>query len=115
MMKNKGLSLALFLIILISSCAPAANSAGNSNQETQEQATATPEPVIAPEPFPTRPVYAPGELVDYIAQPGDTLTSIASHFNTKVSEILTANSFIPANATTMPPSMPMKIPIYYAP
>jgi hypothetical protein len=64
---------------------------------------------------PTRPVYAPGELVDYLAQPGDTLSSLAVHFNTSVAEILAANSFIPADATTMPPGMPMRIPIYYAP
>ena len=64
---------------------------------------------------PTRPVYAPGELVDYVAQTGDTLVALAAHFNTSVDEILRANSFIPADATTMPPGMPMRIPIYYAP
>jgi hypothetical protein len=66
-------------------------------------------------PRPTRPTFSPGELVDYIAQTGDTLPALASHFNTKVDEILDANSFIPKDATTMPPGMPMKIPIYYAP
>jgi hypothetical protein len=64
-------------------------------------------------PFPTRPAYEPGELVDYVAQSGDTLPVLAIRFNTTVEEILTANSFIPADATTMPPGMPMKIPIYY--
>ena len=53
--------------------------------------------------------------MDYIAQTGDSLPAIASHFNTTVDEILAANSFIPADATTMPPGMPMKIPIYYQP
>jgi hypothetical protein len=66
-------------------------------------------------PFPTRPPYGPGELVDYTAQPGDTLPTIAAHFNTTIPEILTANTFIPQTATTMPPGMPMKIPIYYLP
>jgi LasA protease len=66
-------------------------------------------------PLPTRPPYSPGELVDYIAQTGDSLPAIASHFNTTVNEIRAANSFIPADATTMPPGMPMKIPIYYQP
>jgi murein DD-endopeptidase MepM/ murein hydrolase activator NlpD len=66
-------------------------------------------------PFPERPVYPPGELVDYIAQPGDTLPILAVHFNTNVADILEANPFIPKSATTMPPGMPMKIPIYYAP
>ena len=66
-------------------------------------------------PLPTRPSYSPGELMDYIAQTGDSLPGLASHFNTTVDEILAANSFIPTNATTMPPGMPMKIPIYYQP
>jgi LasA protease len=64
---------------------------------------------------PTRPAYSPGELVDYVAQSGDTLAALAVRFNTTVKEIRAANTFIPADATTMPPSMPMKIPIYYQP
>jgi hypothetical protein len=64
-------------------------------------------------PFPTRPAYEPGELVDYTAQSGDTIPVLAIRFNTTVEEILAANEFIPADATTMPPGMPMKIPIYY--
>ena len=66
-------------------------------------------------PLPMRPPYSPGEQVDYIAQTGDSLPALASHFNTTIDEILTANSFIPTDATTMPPGMPMKIPIYYQP
>jgi LasA protease len=66
-------------------------------------------------PYPTRPPYQPGELVDYLAQPGDTLPALAVFFNTSVEEIRAANPFIPEGATTMPPGMPMKIPIYYAP
>ncbi|MFC2064497.1 LysM peptidoglycan-binding domain-containing M23 family metallopeptidase [Chloroflexota bacterium] len=62
-----------------------------------------------------RPVYDPGEIVDYIAQTGDTLEALAQHFNTSVSEIIAKNPDIPADATTMPPGMPMKIPIYYLP
>jgi hypothetical protein len=53
--------------------------------------------------------------VDYIAQAGDTLPVLAVRFNTRVEEILEANPFIPESATTMPPGMPMKIPIYYQP
>jgi LasA protease len=69
--------------------------------------------VPAPTPLPTRPPYAPGELVDYIAQTGDTLPALAAHFNTTEGEIRAANLNIPNDATTMPPGMPMKIPIYF--
>lgn len=65
--------------------------------------------------LPTRPIFSPGELVDYTAQTGDTLVALASRFNTTVEEILEVNSFIPVDATTMPPGMPMRIPIYYQP
>jgi LasA protease len=70
-------------------------------------------PTFAQTPLPTRKAYEPGELVDYIAQTGDTLAALAARFNTKVDEILQANPQIPHDATTMPPGMPMKIPIYF--
>jgi hypothetical protein len=73
------------------------------------------QPNVTTTPLPARPPYSPGELVDYTAQTGDSLPALASHFNTTVDEILSANSFIPAGATTMPPGMPMKLPIYYQP
>ena len=103
------LHLFLFLSILLSSCAPI------------DQTAATPESPPSPEfptpatvftPLPTRPPYQPGEVVDYIAQTGDTLTALAGRFNTSV-EIRVANPIIPNDATTMPPGLPMKIPIYY--
>lgn len=68
-----------------------------------------------PTPIPTRPIYLPGQLVDYTAQMGDTLPNLAVRFNTTDAEIRTANPIIPSDATTMPPGMPMKIPIYYQP
>ncbi|MBN1536718.1 MAG: LysM peptidoglycan-binding domain-containing protein, partial [Anaerolineales bacterium] len=70
-------------------------------------------PIITPSP--SRPVYKPGELVDYTAQTGDTIPALALRFNTTEAEILEANPIIPQSATTMPPGMPMKIPIYYVP
>jgi len=73
-------------------------------------------PIVSPTPFYSpRPRYTPGELVDYTAQTGDTLVGLASRFNTTMQEIIEANPFIPTSATTMPPGMPMKIPIYYLP
>ena len=77
------------------------------------QPTQTPVPDVTP--FPTRPLFDPGELVEYIAQTGDTLPAIALRFNTTVAEIRLANAFIPNDATTMPPGMPMQIPVYYLP
>ena len=68
-----------------------------------------------PTPFATRPSYAPGELVTYVVQVGDTLDTLAIRFNTTVGEILEANTFIPEGTTTLPPGMPMEIPIYYEP
>ncbi len=64
-------------------------------------------------PLPVRPNYKPATLVDYTAQTGDTLPALAARFNTSVAEIRAANPIIPADATTMPPGFPMKIPIYF--
>ena len=70
-------------------------------------------PIPQQTPLPERGIYKPGELVDYIAQSGDTLPALAARFNTTVEEIFQANPIIPRDATTMPPGMPMKIPIYF--
>ena len=110
----------VFLVIaalLVGACQPqvASFSSGVSAEEAApQQAEATPENPVST-PLPTRPVYSPGELVDYTAQTGDTLPVLALRFNTSVEEIRQANTFIPQSATTMPPGMPMKIPIYYTP
>jgi murein DD-endopeptidase MepM/ murein hydrolase activator NlpD len=64
-------------------------------------------------PLPTRRTYDPGELVEYIAQAGDTLPALAARFNTSVDEIFEANPIIPHDATTMPAGLPMQIPIYF--
>ncbi len=110
--------MALVLIaLLLSACQPQVASFSSgvaAEQAAPQQAEATPAGP-APTPLPTRPVYSPGELVDYTAQTGDTLPVLALRFNTSVDEIRQANTFIPQSATTMPPGMPMKIPIYYSP
>lgn len=103
--------LILFLLLTsITGCSP------DEPTEQPPSFTATPQPTstpLLPTPLPTRPPYEPGDLVDYTAQTGDTLTALAARFNTTISEIMTANPIIPQSATTMPPGMPMKIPIYY--
>jgi LasA protease len=102
--------LALLLPLLISACAPAIPA---------ELRSAAGESISAPAanaaPASKRPNYRPGELVDYTAQSGDTLPALAARFNTTLEEIRAANPFIPSDATTMPPGMPMQIPIYYLP
>jgi murein DD-endopeptidase MepM/ murein hydrolase activator NlpD len=98
---------AVSIAIFVTSCSP------QSSGWNETPASDSGDVQVIVTPFPTRPVYKPGELVDYTAQTGDTLPALAARFNTSVEEILTANTFIPRDATTMPPGMPMKIPIYY--
>jgi murein DD-endopeptidase MepM/ murein hydrolase activator NlpD len=105
-------SILLLTLLLVTACAPA------SAEQTALSVTPTPTdifptPAAQFTPIPTRAPYQPGELVDYIAQPGDTLPALAIHFNTTAAEIRAANPIIPADASTMPPGFPMKIPIYY--
>ena len=64
-------------------------------------------------PYPTRPIYSPGTLIDYTAQNGDNLPALANHFNTSVDEILDANPLLPEGITTLQEGYPLKIPVYY--
>jgi LasA protease len=110
----------IILMMMLSGCGEALGQNQIPQQDGSPANTPTQnfvigQPNVTTTPLPTRPPYSPGELVDYVAQTGDSLAGIASHFNTSVEEILAANSFIPADASTMPPGMPMKIPIYYQP
>jgi LasA protease len=101
------------IAILITACS-SGSLAPSSRPEVLPPALATEQgPDLTPTPLPVRPNYKPGELVDYIAQSGDTLPSLAAHFNTSVAEIRAANPIIPDDATTMPPGFPMKMPIYF--
>ncbi len=106
-------ALAIFtLVFIVSGCAigPGGNSTETIAIKTPDQ---TPSP--PPTPLPTRPIYSPGELVDYIAQSGDTLPALAGHFNTTVEEIRSANSILPQDVSTLPIGLPLKVPIYYQP
>jgi murein DD-endopeptidase MepM/ murein hydrolase activator NlpD len=105
---NKKVLSFLLLFTILTACAPSAPAefvlaAGESPSTPQVDVT----------PLPTRPNFKPGELVDYTAQSGDTLPALAARFNTTVAEIRAANPIIPSDATTMPPGLPMRIPIYY--
>ncbi len=117
MKKISGLTFGFLVGVLLASClpqptTPAAGSVAQPTPAGTEAASANKNSTLLAS---SRPLYAPGELVDYVAQTGDTLPAVAAHFNTTVAEILNANAFIPNTATTLPPGMPMKIPIYYAP
>ncbi len=104
------------LIIGLAACAPASSQPQTTpiNGETLVQALPSATPGgPTPTPLPERTTYYPGELVEYTAQTGDTLDALAVRFNTSVEEILQANSFIPKDVSTLPPGMPMQIPIYY--
>ncbi|MDP3721515.1 MAG: LysM peptidoglycan-binding domain-containing protein, partial [Anaerolineaceae bacterium] len=90
---------------------------------TEVQSTMVVPPIVSPTqstleadsstPYPSRPVYPPGTLVDYTAQNGDNLAAIANHFNTNVAEILEANPLLPKTITTLQAGFQLKIPIYY--
>jgi LasA protease len=101
----------------LSACRSDVASASLSLQVTEEVIIEVVDSSSEPEatPFPIRPAYSPGELVEYTAQSGDTIPALAVRFNTSVAEIMEANPIIPPGATTMPAGMPMLIPIYFAP
>ena len=99
----------ILLALLLTSCTPAATPNVIEKFITPFPST----PIVTP--TTGRPQYAPGELVDYNAQDGDTLPALATRFNTSIDQIRKANPVIPTDATTMPPGFPMKIPIYYLP
>jgi murein DD-endopeptidase MepM/ murein hydrolase activator NlpD len=107
-MNKKVSHLILLFLFALSACSPSAASKSTPAAEESQ-----PTPTMEVTPLPTRPSYKPGELVDYLAQSGDTLPALAARFNTSVDNIRAANPIIPSDATTMPPGLPMKIPIYY--
>ncbi|MEP6896792.1 MAG: LysM peptidoglycan-binding domain-containing protein, partial [Chloroflexota bacterium] len=107
--RSKLVTVVAVITLLISACTPSGQTINFQNMITPLAPTPVPAPTSG------RPAYAPGELVDYTAQNGDTLPALAARFNTTVDQIMQANPIIPADATTMPPGLPMKIPIYYVP
>ncbi len=100
----------MVLILLVSGC-----SAAHPTYIVPDGQEGVEELLPTSTPFPARPVYDPGTLVDYIAQSGDNLSLLAIRFGTTPEEIIRANPQIPESATTMPPGFPMKMPIYYEP
>lgn len=112
-----GWILMLFFFGITAACQPELDSfalagEGDLTADNPQAGPVVEQPAIS---LPARPAYVPGELVDYTVQSGDTLPALAQHFNTSIPEIREANPIIPENVTTLPPGMPMKIPIYYLP
>jgi len=114
---SKRVILISFLILsLLAGCMPPDMDLGWEDDPYEQELTPEPTPTeVMPTPLPTREPFLPGTLVDYTAQTGDTLEALAVRFNTTVQEIREANPIIPNDTTTMPPGMPMQIPIYYQP
>lgn len=104
----------ILIITLVSLTSGCFQSDTAANPSVEENIPAPVEDQIElPTPLPTRPVYTPGELVDYICQTGDNLPALAARFNTTEQEIRNANQILPKDVTTLPPGLPLKIPIYY--
>ncbi|MDD2522976.1 MAG: peptidoglycan DD-metalloendopeptidase family protein [Anaerolineaceae bacterium] len=110
---NKSLILTILaiIVIILGGCGPRRESGYILPETLTANSTATPEATSTP--ASKRPVYAPGTLVDYTAQSGDSLGLLSLRFGCTPEEILRANLQIPNDVTTLPPGFPMQMPIYY--
>jgi phage tail protein X len=109
-MKRNGIFLTIITIAnLLTACLPAIE----QTQPVPTFPSATAISLGTPHPTPT--LHTPGDLVDYVAQSGDTLPVLAIRFGITVDDILAANPAIPHDVTTLPPGLPMRIPAYFLP
>lgn len=99
----------LLALALITSCLPPASEASAT------QIPAEVSPITSGTAIPSREPFPPGTIFEYISQPGDTLGSVAAHFNTSEGEIREANPQLPAEMTTFPSGFPLQVPSYYVP
>ena len=106
-------SFGIVMVLVISTILSACQAPPTPTESVPPTATATPE--HGPTPLPTRTLFAPGEILAYSAQSGDTLPAIAAHFNTSVEAILEVNPSIPDNATTFPAGFQLQVPAFYQP
>ena len=65
-------------------------------------------------PLPTRQAFGVGQVFTYTAQSGDTLVSLAAHFNTSADEILAKNPELEP-AATITPGLTLLVPAYWFP
>ena len=97
----------VLLVFIFSACS------ASTTEDIDDLTDTTLQEQFTPTPLPQRPVYEPGEIVEYVVRSGDTLPALAARFNTTIAEIRQSNPSIPQDATTLPPGMPLLIPIYY--
>jgi LasA protease len=98
-------------VFILNACVPTSTVSTIQRTPTIEKTVA----VVSVTPLPTREAFTPGELVDYTVQDGDTVVALAARFNTMVQEIQENNPVLPLTTTTLPPGLPLRIPIYYLP
>src|SRR5574340_748453 len=76
----------VLVLLFLAACVPQ-EQIPSAATEPVEEVPAPPTPSVPlPTALPTREPYPPGTLVSYIAQSGDTLPALASHFNTTEAE-----------------------------
>ena len=93
------------VVITVTGCGTKKESGYILSETLSSAETETPEATATP--ASKRPVYAPGTLVEYTAQSGDSLDLLAIRFGCSPQEILWANPQIPEDVTTLPPGFPM--------
>lgn len=89
---------------------PAASPLALEAVATSVPATITPD--FDATPLPTREPFGVGTTLPYVTQTGDTLTTVAVHFNTTAEEVLALNPTLPLTRT-LAPGLALKIPAYW--
>src|SRR3990170_931632 len=97
------------LWLVAAACSPQATITPSASQPTEVV------PAVRPTPLPQRTLFPPGQVFDYLAQPGDTLPAVAAHFNTTEAEIRSENPLLPDPVTTIPAGYLLRVPAYYVP
>lgn len=113
----------LFFSILILALAAGCGSPGPSSPTlpptpppTQPVETERAPSALEPTPLPTRARWQYGESLPYTVQSGDTLATIAVHFNTSTGAIQEMNPGLgEAETTPLAPGQPLAIPANYTP
>ena len=110
--------LAVMAGLLAAACLPAARLPPQLPTVLPTQAgplsTAILPAVSAGTPLPTREAFAVGQVYTYTAQEGDTLVSLAAHFNTSADKIRAKNPELTSGAT-ITPGLTLRLPADWFP